>query len=121
MAAEICLGNVMIDCGDEDALCGFYAALLGWEKYDGLPAVRSKTGVVFLFKREEDYMPPVWPEQAGRQQKQMHLDFQVKDLPAAVSRARALGAVQVPQQYGGSHFVTMIDPAGHPFCLCLQD
>jgi hypothetical protein len=24
-------------------------------------------------------------------------------------------------QFGGSEWVTMIDPAGHPFCLCAQE
>lgn len=123
MNQAICLGNVMVDCDDEQKLCNFYADLLAWEKcvlYDR-PAVRSVNGIVFLFIREDGYIPPVWPEQAGKQQKQMHFDFQVPDVPEAIRRAEALGAVKTQEQFGGSHFATMLDPAGHPFCLCAKD
>lgn len=122
MVDGICLGNVMVDCGDAQKLCSFYAELLGWEKrlMYGLPAARGKEGIVFLFAQEEDYVPPVWPEQDGRQQKQMHFDFQVPDVPAAVRQAEALGAVKVRTQFGGADFTTMLDPAGHPFCLCAK-
>lgn len=118
--AEYKLGNVMIDCPNAETLCVFYADLLGWEKcvLYSLPAVRSSDGAVFLFAEEEDYVPPVWPEQPGVQQKQMHLDFQAPNVPAAVERAIALGAMKAQEQFGGDDFVTMIDPAGHPFCLC---
>lgn len=123
MISGICLGNVMVDCDDGKKLSGFYAELLGWEKCEmyGLPGVRSGSGIVILFAQEDDYVPPIWPEQAGRQQKQMHFDFQVPDLPAAIEQAEALGAVKAQAQFGGNHFVTMLDPAGHPFCLCATD
>ena len=48
----------------------------------------------------------------------MHFDFQVEDVAAAVRRAVALGAVKAAAQFGGDDFVTLLDPAGHPFCLC---
>lgn len=120
MKNEVALGNVMVDCGDEKALQRFYGELLGWEICElyGRPAVRSSGGVVFLFIEEEGYVPPVWPEQEGAQQKQMHFDFQVESVPQTVRRAEQLGAHRAPEQYGGDDFVTMIDPAGHPFCLC---
>jgi len=120
--AEYKLGNVMIDCLDAEGLCNFYANLLGWEKciMYGLPAVRSLDGVVFLFAEEEDYLSPVWPEQANLQQKQMHMDFQVPSVPESVARAVALGAVKAQTQFGGDDFVTLLDPAGHPFCLCQE-
>lgn len=123
MTEEICLGNVMVDCGDAKTLCEFYAELLGWEKCRkyGLPGVHSKSGVVFLFAQEDDYVPPVWPEQEGKQQKQMHFDFQVPDVHSAVRQAETLGAVRAKAQFGGDDFVTMLDPAGHPFCLCAKD
>ena len=119
---ELQLGNVMIDCPDSGLLADFYAALLGWQRlvlYD-CPAVRSKTGVVLLFAQEEDYAPPTWPEVPGKQQKQLHLDFQVPDVAAAVKHALSLDATKAAAQFGGKQFVTMLDPAGHPFCLCKQ-
>jgi predicted enzyme related to lactoylglutathione lyase len=122
MIDGIALGNVMIDCADQQELCEFYRKLLGWEKGEmyGLPALTSDKGIVFLFCGEEDYVPPVWPEEEGRQQKQMHFDFQVPDVEAAVEYAKTLGAAKATEQFGGSDFVTMIDPAGHPFCICAQ-
>ena len=120
MGSEVILGNVMVDCGDAALLREFYGRLLDWERCElyGCPAVRSSGGVVFLFAQEDDYVPPVWPEEDGRQQKQMHFDFQVESVPEAVRRAEALGAVRAKAQFGGDEFVTMLDPAGHPFCLC---
>ena len=122
MIDGIRLGNIMIDCDDEQKLCEFYHKLLGWEKRQmfGRPALCSKDGVVFLFIEEADYQPPTWPEEERKQQKQMHFDFQVPDLQAAVEYAQSLGAIKATAQFGGSEFVTMIDPAGHPFCLCAE-
>lgn len=123
MTDEVRLGNVMVDCGDEQTLQRFYGQLLNWETTTlfGRPAVRSAEGVVFLFCQEEDYVPPVWPEKDGCQQKQMHFDFQVDSVPEAVEKALELGAVKAPVQYGGEQFVTLLDPAGHPFCLCRKE
>ena len=118
---EVLLGNVMVDCGDAERLQRFYGELLGWEqcRMYGCRAVRSSGGIVFLFAQEEDYVPPVWPEEEGQQQKQMHFDFQVESVPEAVRRAENLGAVKTKAQFGGEEeFITILDPAGHPFCLC---
>ena len=106
MVDEVVLGNVMVDCDDERKLQRFYGELLGWEMCElfARPAVRSSSGIVFLFIEEKDYVPPVWPENAGKQQKQMHFDFQVDNVAES--------------QFGENDFVTMFDPAGHPFCLC---
>lgn len=54
----------------------------------------------------------------GKQQKQMHFDFQVDNVLETVRKAEALGAKKAKDQFGGKDFVTMFDPAGHPFCLC---
>ena len=122
MIDGIHLGNVMIDCDDEERLCSFYGVLLGWQRGSlfGRPSLTSESGLVFLFVQEEDYIPPVWPEQPNRQQKQMHFDFQVPDVRAAVEQAISLGARRAEAQFGSEDeaFVTMTDPAGHPFCLC---
>lgn len=120
MPTEVTLGNVMVDCDDETKLQKFYGELLGWELCElyARPAVRSSTGVVFLFIEEADYVRPVWPGKSGKQQKQMHFDFQVEVVAEMVKKAEALGAVKAEVQFGGEDFVTMLDPAGHPFCLC---
>jgi catechol 2,3-dioxygenase-like lactoylglutathione lyase family enzyme len=129
MIEGIRFSNITIDCPDEDALCIFYEALLGWERKElwGHPSLTSPDGTQrFLFMQEKGdnilpYLPPVWPEQPGQQQKQMHFDFQVPDVPAAVAYAESLGAKKAKEQFGGPHFTTMIDPAGHPFCLCAAE
>ncbi len=120
MMASYKLGDVIVDCADAQAMQTFYAALLHWEMGElyGYPSVCSPEGIVFLFAPEPDYVPPVWPELEGKQQKQMHFDFQVPDLPLAISQAEALGARRTAEQFGGEDFVTLTDPAGHPFCLC---
>ena len=99
----------------------FYHALTGWEKREayGCPAVVSDSGLVILFMGcDFDYTSSVWLEEPDKQQKQMHFNFQVNDLPAAVEEAIKLGATKATAQYGGDHFITMFDPEGHPFCLC---
>ena len=74
MIDQIQFGNVMIDCGDDVQLCSFYESLLGWKRdvLFGRPALISDSGLVFLFSQEDDYVPPVWPEEPNRQQKQIH-------------------------------------------------
>jgi predicted enzyme related to lactoylglutathione lyase len=116
------LGNIMIDCPDEQSLCEFYHKLLGWEQsiMFGRPALQSKKGIVFLFMEENGYIPPVWPEENDKQQKQMHFDFQVPDVKTAVDFAISIGASKAANQFGNDEFVTMFDPAGHPFCLCAE-
>lgn len=118
--ATVSLGNVMVDCDDERKLQAFYAELLGWEMCElfARPAVKSSNGIVFLFIEEPGYTPPVWPEKEGCQQKQMHFDFQVDDLLLTIQKAEKLGAIKAEEQFGEDDFVTMFDPAGHPFCLC---
>lgn len=120
MVDEVVLGNVMVDCDDERKLQRFYGELLGWEMCElfARPAVRSSSGIVFLFIEEKDCVPPVWPEDTGKQQKQMHFDFQVDNVAEMVKKAESLGAKKAESQFGGNDFVTMFDPAGHPFCLC---
>ena len=120
MVDEVVLGNVMVDCDDERKLQRFYGELLGWEMCElfARPAVRSSSGIVFLFIEEKDYVPPVWPEDTGKQQKQMHFDFQVDNVAEMVKKAESLGAKKAESQFGGNDFVTMFDPAGPPFCLC---
>lgn len=121
MIKGIAIGDISIDCQKPETLRAFYAGLTGWEKrtmYD-CPALISEIGLVILFMAcDFEYTSPIWPEEPGGQQKQMHFNFQVDDLPSAVAEALALGAVKPAQQYGGEQWITLLDPEGHPFCLC---
>jgi len=114
------LQAIVLDCSDAHELADFYAKLLGWEKYEsfGWVSVGLKPHTPFLlFQEEPGYRPPVWPDEPDKQQKSMHLDFQVSDLEAAIEHAVRCGAVVAPVQFG-KDWVVLLDPAGHPFCLC---
>ncbi|MEU2021352.1 VOC family protein [Streptomyces sp. NPDC016469] len=50
----------------------------------------------------------------------MHFDFQVGDLDSAVAEAVALGAT-IAEFPPRENVRVLIDPAGHPFCLCRDD
>ena len=63
------------------------------------------------------YQPPVWPGQTIPQQ--MHLDMVVEDLDKGEEVALSLGATKADHQPGDT-FRVFLDPAGHPFCLCLS-
>lgn len=121
MISGITIGDITIDCAYPLRTRDFYAALTGWEKQEayGCPALVCDNGLLMLFMGcDFKYIPPVWPEEVGRQQKQMHLDFMVDNLSSAVEKAIQLGATKAAAQYGEEHFVTIFDPEGHPFCLC---
>jgi hypothetical protein len=47
----------------------------------------------------------------------MHFDFEVGDLSSAVTDAVALGA-KVADFQPQDNVRVLLDPAGHPFCLC---
>jgi hypothetical protein len=109
----------VIDCPDPEALARFYAALLGW-KVQGQPDwidIRSDDGQCISFQQVPDYSPPVWPGQLHPQQ--MHLDVVVDDLDSAELEVVALGATKHEHQ-PGTTFRVFLDPARHPFCLCLH-
>ena len=56
----------------------------------------------------------------GEQRTMMHLDLQVQDLDAAVADAVALGA-RVAEFQPQDNGRVLLDPAGHPVCLCLDE
>ncbi|MFD1273117.1 VOC family protein [Streptomyces kaempferi] len=70
------------------------------------------------FQLETAHTPPVWPQRAGTQQMQAHLDLQVDDLEAETERARALGAT-LEEHQPQKDVRVLRDPHGHPFCLFL--
>jgi len=120
----IYLSHIFIDCKDPNKLQEFYHNLTGLEKrsmYNSPGLVLSSNLMLMFSACDFEYIPPVWPEETGKQQKQVHLDFGVEDLDAAVDAAIKLGAVKAPHQYGGKHWVTLFDPEGHPFCLGIDE
>ncbi|NYE94436.1 putative enzyme related to lactoylglutathione lyase [Psychromicrobium silvestre] len=109
---------VVLDCPDPKSLSEFYGALLDWkvEQSEDWCSVRADYGASIDFQQVENFTPPQWPGQEVPQQ--IHLDFTVDDLDAAEVATLALGATKHEYQPGTS-FRVFLDPAGHPFCLCV--
>jgi predicted enzyme related to lactoylglutathione lyase len=117
------LRSFVFDCPDPARLAAFYGELLGgvvdttdpsWCEVhiDQLPMKLAFQGV-------DDFVRPEWPD---GQPQQAHLDLTVTDLESASARAIGLGA-QVRTgvvEEEGSAFQVHLDPAGHPFCFCID-
>lgn len=111
--------SFVIDCPDAAALARFYGEMLDWkvETSPDWAEVRSDHGQCICFQQVESYTPPAWPSQEVPQQ--MHLDVIVDDLDAAEAAVVGLGATKHEHQ-PGTTFRVFLDPAGHPFCLCVD-
>ena len=118
------LDLVVLDCPDPRSLGRFYARVLGWEaesEEDGWVTLRGPgEGAGIAFQRVADHQPPTWPD--GARPQQLHLDLSVHDIASAEPAVLAAGATvheHQPSENGG--FKVYLDPAGHPFCLCVDD
>jgi catechol 2,3-dioxygenase-like lactoylglutathione lyase family enzyme len=120
------LRSTVLGTPDPRGLASFYRALLDWdviEEEDEWVVLkpqgdRGRTGL--SFQLEERHVPPTWPAGEGDQQMQLHLDIRVDDLAEGEARALALGAVLASYQPQDDVRV-LLDPAGHPFCLCRDE
>lgn len=110
--------SFVIDCPDPAALAAFYGELLGWDVTASSDWAEVRDGEQCIcFQPVADYRPPAWPGQEVPQQ--IHLDVMVADLDAAEEAVLAIGATRHEQQ-PGTTFRVFLDPAGHPFCLCVE-
>ena len=111
----------VLDCPDARALADFYSALTGlpveYDPEDDWAELENGRRATLAFQEVADYTPPQWPGQEIPQQ--AHLDFYVEDLDAGEAAVLELGARKHDVQPGTS-FRVFLDPAGHPFCLCLE-
>ena len=107
------------DAPDIARLSSFYTQLTGWkvvrEEIDWI-TLQAPDGQEIAFQLAPDHVPPRWPGQERPQQ--FHLDLTVDGHEAAAERAIALGAARLGE---GPTWITLADPAGHPFDLCQQD
>jgi hypothetical protein len=97
----------------------FYGAMLDWKIYISAnrASVCAEYGQCISFHQVAGYTPPMRPTQERPQQ--MHLDVIVDDLDTAEAAVIDLGATKHRDQPGTS-FRVFLDPAGHPFCLCVN-
>jgi predicted enzyme related to lactoylglutathione lyase len=113
-----------VEAPDPAALARFYSGLLGWpicHEQPGTSVVAAPQGATYLvFQEAAGYSPPTWPPAGGDQRPMMHYDLQVANLEVAVADAVGLGATLADHQPNETVRV-MLDPAGHPFCLCLDE
>lgn len=114
--------GLVLDCapGQAAGLADFYARLLGWERAEdpeaGWAMVAAPGGWSLDFQEVEGYAPPAWPGGPGQPGQMEHMDFRVDDLQRAVDWALSCGARLADTQYYRA-CRTLLDPAGHPFCL----
>ncbi|HEY0638334.1 MAG TPA: VOC family protein [Pseudonocardiaceae bacterium] len=113
------LRAIVLDAADIKGLASFYATLAGWEivrSDDDWTTVRTPDGQHLAFQLAPDHVAPRWPGQELPQQ--AHLDLLIDDHEAAAERAVALGATRLAD---GPSWITLADPAGHPFDVCHRE
>ncbi|HET9139795.1 VOC family protein [Actinophytocola sp.] len=119
MTVTAALDLAIFDAADIDKVGSFYAELTGWDvvrQDSDRFGVRAPDGQEVEFQRAPDHVAPRWPGQAYPQQ--FHLDLRTEDPGAQAERAVGLGATRLAD---GPNWITLADPAGHPFDLCQFD
>lgn len=126
------VGAVTIGARDPRSLADFYSRLLGWpmgtveQPAPGEPPnggfaricpPPGEVGPTLNFEYERQFTAPVWPSAAGQQNATQHLDIGVDDLDAAAAWAIDAGA-RFAEHQPQERVRVMLDPEGHPFCLC---
>jgi predicted enzyme related to lactoylglutathione lyase len=113
------LDHITLDAPDIERLSSFYADLTGWRVTgwtDHWITITTDTEQKIGFQHSPDHVAPRWPGQQRPQQ--AHLDLVADDIEAQAERAEKLGAALLAR---GESWITMADPAGHPFDLCQRD
>lgn len=126
-------GGLCLDCDDAEAMARFYGELFGW-RITGRDSPEDRAGgsgwismsgpaggPAVSFQAEEWYEPPTWPEEPGRASKMMHFEVGVEDMDAAVAAVIHAGGREAwpqPPDRDPTQLRVMLDPAGHPLCLC---
>ncbi|NEA28587.1 VOC family protein [Actinomadura bangladeshensis] len=105
----------VLDCGDPEALAGFWAAALGYDRSEYDPPYVALTdpsgkGPRILLQRVPE------PKTAKNR---MHPDLRITDMEAELARVTALGATVVRGPFLDDGWLTTVlaDPQGNEFCL----
>lgn len=130
---HIRLGALTLAATRPRTLARFYSKLLSWpyvreeEPKPGDPPNAGYTLVcppegveepALNFEYDPHHRRPAWPSVKETQTATQHLDLGVDDLDGAVLWAIECGATLADFQPAPSRHRVMIDPEGHPFCLC---
>jgi predicted enzyme related to lactoylglutathione lyase len=132
-AAPLQWGGLCLDCSDAEEMASFYGQLFGWH-ITGRDTPESRLGGAgwicmsgppggpsVSFQAEDWYVPPSWPETPNRPTKMMHFEVRVVDMEASIARVVRAGGRVAPTQPADRDLTKLrivLDPAGHPFCLC---
>lgn len=122
MSGIAAMRTTVFDCPDPMALAQFYSQLVGWpisySDDEWVTVTESGPPARLAFQKVDDYRPPVWP--GSEHPQQMHIDVTVEDMDVAEKQVLAIGARKHEYQPSeDDQFRVFLDPAGHPFCLCL--
>jgi catechol-2,3-dioxygenase len=123
MSHGIRVSTVNVSSSDPGALAHFWARLLDLDIITEQPewvVIGGKGSVPIAFELDRHYQPPVWPTEPGSPPTQMHLEVQVDDLEGALAHALECGARLADHQPQDDVRVCL-DPAGHPFCLWIDE
>jgi catechol 2,3-dioxygenase-like lactoylglutathione lyase family enzyme len=117
---------VVLDCPDPKRLAEFYAQVLGGtvesEDSGDWVDVTGPDGQRLAFQESPGFIPPQWPSLEHAQQLHLDLDVPRDRLNQAEEEVIKLGARLIQGDDGGKRgFRVYLDPAGHPFCLCVCD
>lgn len=121
---SIILGDIVLDTDDPPRLAEFYAGLLGWEivrreeDWWSVAATADGNAPRIALQLALDHRPPSWPDNEVPQQFHLDLDVPKAELSGAVEFAQTLGATLADNSASEESFVVLLDPSGHPFCLC---
>lgn len=119
MTAIAMLDIAIFDAADIERAGSFYAELTGWDvvrKDADRVGLRAPNGQEVEFQRAPDHVAPEWP--SSERPQHFHLDLQTADPAAEAERAVSLGATRLAE---GPTWITLADPAGHPFDLCRME
>lgn len=119
---------IVFDAADLATESGLWAGLLGGTVLaeDNWHSVVVNGEWRLGIQLAPNHVPPDWPDGMPRQQ--VHLDLHVDDLEAAHEKVISLGArllqpasEPADNPEGDERFAVYADPAGHPFCLGVQN
>jgi predicted enzyme related to lactoylglutathione lyase len=115
------IAMISLECANPAGQARFYADMLGWEvtHSEDEYAMISDGTTSLGWGRRAGYQPPTWAEGGDEDApKRYHVDVYVEDLDDGETRTVKLGATKPDFQPGEARWRVMLDPDGHPFCLC---